>query len=655
MHNKQQVIIGLIVIAVIGIPAILSLSNQQQKLRASAQTPPSTTYYVSPAGNDSNPGTEASPWKTIQKAASTMVGGDTVLVNSGTYNEKVNTVRSGTSGSRITFKANPGAKLQTFLNINHNYITIDGFEMTGANEGYMMTWNGSFGELLNNKIHDTGASSGIVRGDGDNLTIRGNHYYSSTGPGDDLAIFIIGGNNSLAENNEVGPGKDVDAFRVWGTNNIIRANYIHDLSLSSGSSSHQDVIQTFGLGGATSNNIVFENNRIDNTNGNGLQMFMTEANGSANMRDWDFRNNIFIGVSGQANLGIPNIRFYNNTVYNSGAGNNLIMYLYDASGKSNYSGAQIKNNIFVTPSGIGSYGQVLSVGNSGSNVQISNNFITRINTWGTLSGFSDSNGINGGNPEFVNATANDFHLLPGSPAIDRGATLPGFNYDYAYATRPQGSAWDIGVFEFGAITPSPSSSPSASITPLSTPTSTPTSIPLPTETITQIPTPTPTPTFVPLPTATPTSIPTSTPVPSGNGLSGSYFPNRTFSGSPTLTRIDPAINFIWTTSAPALSLPANNFSVRWTGYVIPKYSQQYTFYTQSDDGVRLWVNGIRIVNNWTDHASTENSGKINLTAGKKYTIALEYYEKQGNAVIQLRWSSPSQPKGIIPPSQLYSN
>lgn len=50
----------------------------------------------------------------------------------------------------------------------------------------------------------------------------GNRYFSATGPGDDLTIFILGGDHSIAESNEVGPGKDVDAFRVWGTGSIVR-------------------------------------------------------------------------------------------------------------------------------------------------------------------------------------------------------------------------------------------------------------------------------------------------------------------------------------------------------------------------------------------------------------------------------------------------
>src|SRR5882672_3341818 len=195
-------------------------------LLANAPTSASAaTFYVATSGNDANSGAASAPWRTIQKAANTMVAGDTAMVSAGTYNEKLNTMRSGTATARITFRTTAGARILSFAGVNHDYVTIDGFEMTGANDGYMLTWSGNYGELLNSIIHDTGAKWGVVRGDGNNLTFRGNHYYSSTGPGDDLPVFILGGNNSITENNEIGPGVDIDAFRGWGLNNVIRGNY----------------------------------------------------------------------------------------------------------------------------------------------------------------------------------------------------------------------------------------------------------------------------------------------------------------------------------------------------------------------------------------------------------------------------------------------
>ena len=85
----------------------------------------------------------------------------------------------------------------------------------------------------------------------------------------------------------------------------------------------------------------------------------------------------------------------------------------------------------------------------------------------------------------------------------------------------------------------------------------------------------------------------------------------------------------------------------------PLYSETYTFTTLSDDGARLWVNGQQLINNWTVHPPTENSGTITLTAGQKYDLKLEYYEHTGGAVAKLSWSSASQTKAIIPQTQLY--
>jgi YD repeat-containing protein len=140
----------------------------------------------------------------------------------------------------------------------------------------------------------------------------------------------------------------------------------------------------------------------------------------------------------------------------------------------------------------------------------------------------------------------------------------------------------------------------------------------------------------------------------GTGLTGSYYGSsvqQPFTDL-RLTRTDPTVNFNWA-SAPATNMPANDFTVRWTGQIEPRFSETYTFYTRSDDGVQLWVNNQLVVDNWTVHASTENSGQINLFAGWRYDIRMEFFDGTNSAISQLSWSSANQPKQIIPQSQLY--
>ncbi|WP_319230482.1 PA14 domain-containing protein [Draconibacterium orientale] len=141
---------------------------------------------------------------------------------------------------------------------------------------------------------------------------------------------------------------------------------------------------------------------------------------------------------------------------------------------------------------------------------------------------------------------------------------------------------------------------------------------------------------------------------SGNGLSAEYFNNMTLSGTPALTKTDATVGFNWGNGGPGAPIGNDNFSVRWSGKILPLYSENYTFTTNSDDGIRLWVNGTQVINNWTDHAATINTGTIDLSAGQLYDIVLEFYENGGQAVAELSWSSASQTLEIIPQSQLYA-
>ncbi|MHC4533837.1 MAG: PA14 domain-containing protein [Planctomycetota bacterium] len=137
----------------------------------------------------------------------------------------------------------------------------------------------------------------------------------------------------------------------------------------------------------------------------------------------------------------------------------------------------------------------------------------------------------------------------------------------------------------------------------------------------------------------------------GGGVRGNYYTGMDFN-SHALSRIDPQINFNWAGGEPDPAVGADNFSCRWTGEVEAAFTETYTFYTNSDDGVRLWIDGQQIVNNWTDHGATENRGTIDLVAGNTYSLLMEFYENGGDAVAELRWSSPSTPKDLIPQAAL---
>lgn len=142
------------------------------------------------------------------------------------------------------------------------------------------------------------------------------------------------------------------------------------------------------------------------------------------------------------------------------------------------------------------------------------------------------------------------------------------------------------------------------------------------------------------------------PLPSEPGLVGNYFDGMAFDVA-KFTRIDANVAFNWGNGSPDAAAVGNDqFSVRWTGLVNPQYSETYTFYTNTDDGVRLWINGQLVIDNWTDHAPTENSGNISLNAGEEVSLLLEYFENGGGAIMELSWSSASRSKQQIPAARL---
>jgi chitodextrinase len=141
--------------------------------------------------------------------------------------------------------------------------------------------------------------------------------------------------------------------------------------------------------------------------------------------------------------------------------------------------------------------------------------------------------------------------------------------------------------------------------------------------------------------------------PPGAGWAGAYFNNATLSGSP-IGRLDSTVNFLWGSAAPMAGIPADNFSVRWTGQLTPATTGTYTFYTQTNDGVRLYVNNTLLINGWTGGAANR-SAKMALTKGTAYNMRMEYYDATGTATAQLFWSGPSITKAAVPASVMKSS
>ncbi len=138
----------------------------------------------------------------------------------------------------------------------------------------------------------------------------------------------------------------------------------------------------------------------------------------------------------------------------------------------------------------------------------------------------------------------------------------------------------------------------------------------------------------------------------GLGLAATYYLNAWDLTGTTYQRIDATVNF--SNNFSVLGYNDENFSVRWTGQVKSPITGNVTFSTLSDDGVRLWVNDVLVIDNWTLHGSTvDTSGPISLVEGEKYNLRMEFYERGGAEVAVLRWAYSDQGTQIIPQAYLF--
>lgn len=123
------------------------------------------------------------------------------------------------------------------------------------------------------------------------------------------------------------------------------------------------------------------------------------------------------------------------------------------------------------------------------------------------------------------------------------------------------------------------------------------------------------------------------------GLNGTYYAGTNFN-TLLFSRVDPQINFNWGGAPPTNTMSLTNYSVEWDGFIQPAESGLYRLYATTDDGLRLWVDGVNYVNDWTSRAAKTYIVSFNWKTNGPHSIRYQYYQNTGGAIAQLGWVVP---------------
>jgi hypothetical protein len=399
-------------------------------------------YFVSPTGNDSGPGTDAAPWRTLQRAADAVRAGDTVTVRAGTYSAGFDLRTDGTAASRITFRADPGvtitgrnARTADGINLEDaDFVTIEGFLFTNATGGIsragIRAVNAEHVHILNNRADGMG-TWGILTGFCDDLRIENNVMSRSVA---EHGIYVSNSGDRPVIRNNVSWGNYANGIHMNGdaslggdgiiSGALVEGNVIYDNGRGGGSGINCDGVQ----------NSVIRNNLLYNNHASGISLYRIDGGGGST-GNTVVNNTILVASDGRWGI---NIR-------DGSTGNRLF------------------NNIVY---GYHSYRGSLSVSTNSLPGLVSNHnvLMDRFTTddgasrltlaqWRSATG-QDANSVLSTPTElFVNVAGNDYHLKAGSPAIDRGTSQLAPVVDLEGRARPSGAGWDVGAYEYASSAP----------------------------------------------------------------------------------------------------------------------------------------------------------------------------------------------------------
>lgn len=417
-------------------------------------------YYVAVSGNDSNPGTQATPWRTIGKAAATLVAGDRVYIRAGTYREQVSPVNSGTSESkRITYASYPGETaildgqgvgVPEYVGLFHmegkRYITVSGLKVQRSRYYGINADNSSYITIQNNRVYDT-VSCGIGIWTCKNVIVEGNDVSKACKGGQQEAISVSQTRTFEVRNNHVHHTTDKEGIclkdgssygKVYG-NNVENTS---DVGIYVDAwERHTHHIDIYG-------NIIRDVRESDST-GISLASEMGGLLESIRVYNNLIYRNPFVGIEvsdygAAAARPMRKIEIVNNTLWGNGTvwGGGITCQNPDIQ-----SGVIIRNNICSENTAF-----QIAVAPSLYNkaVKVDHNLIDRfMGEEGEVRGSSYVEA----DPLLRNPAKGDFHLDAGSPAIDRGVSSKAPKTDYEGNVRPQDGdgdgkvGFDLGAFE----------------------------------------------------------------------------------------------------------------------------------------------------------------------------------------------------------------